>query len=78
MLIHGFISNSTSWKRTAIYNDLLNRGYKGIVLDMHGNGQTDKTNDSLAYDHDAEEKDIIRLMTYLKIKRYNVVGYCRG
>lgn len=78
LLVHGFISNSTSWKRTSIYNDLLNSGYKVIVLDMRGNGKSDKPHDSLAYDNDAEAKDIIGLLNFLKIKRYNVVGYSRG
>ncbi|MEO8862013.1 MAG: alpha/beta hydrolase [Ginsengibacter sp.] len=78
LLVHGFISNSTSWKRTAIYNDLSKSGYQVIVLDMRGNGKSDKPHDSLAYDNDAEAKDIIGLMNFLKIKRYNVVGYSRG
>ncbi|MDQ6902027.1 MAG: alpha/beta hydrolase [Bacteroidota bacterium] len=78
LLVHGFIVNSTSWKRAAIYNDLLNSGYKVIVLDMRGNGKSDKPHDSLAYDNDAEAKDIIGLLSFLKIKQYNVVGYSRG
>ncbi|MGH2643642.1 MAG: alpha/beta fold hydrolase, partial [Chitinophagaceae bacterium] len=30
------------------------------------------------YEHDAETKDIMGLMTFLHIKRYSVVGYSRG
>lgn len=78
LLIHGFIVNSNSWKHAALYNDLLNNGYKVIVLDMRGNGKSGKPHDSTAYDNDAEAKDIMLLMNLLKIKKYSVVGYSRG
>ncbi|CAN5192220.1 alpha/beta hydrolase [soil metagenome] len=78
LLVHGFISNSSSWKRGQLYYDLLNAGYKVIILDMRGNGKSDKPHDSLAYDNDAETKDIMLLMDHLKIKKYSAVGYSRG
>lgn len=78
LLVHGFIVNSNSWKNAAIYKDLLKDGYKVILLDMRGNGQSDKPHNEEAYAHDAEAKDITGLMTYLKIKKYSVVGYSRG
>lgn len=78
LLLHGFIVNGNSWKRAALYRDLLNAGYKVIVPDMRGNGKSDKPHDSTAYDNDAEAKDMIQLMALLKIKKYSVVGYSRG
>jgi len=78
LLVHGFIVNSTSWKRGQLYYDLLNAGYKVIILDMRGNGRSDKPHDSTAYDNDAEAKDIMLLMDHLKIKEYSAVGYSRG
>ncbi|MEO6838961.1 MAG: alpha/beta hydrolase [Ginsengibacter sp.] len=78
LLVHGFIVNGSSWKRTALYNDLLNNGYKVIILDMRGNGKSGKPYDSTAYDHDAESKDIMLLMNLLKTTEYSVVGYSRG
>ena len=78
LLVHGFISTSTSWKRGRLYYDLLNAGYKVIILDMRGNGKSDKPHDSTAYDNDAEAKDIMLLMHRLKIKQYSAVGYSRG
>lgn len=78
LLLHGFIVNSSSWKHAALYRDLLNSGYKVIVLDMRGNGKSDKPHDSLAYDNDAEAKDIMLLIDLLKINQYSVVGYSRG
>ena len=78
LLVHGFIVDGSSWKRTALYTDLLKEGYKVITLDMRGNGRSDKPHDSAAYDNDAEARDIMLLMNLLKIKQYNVVGYSRG
>lgn len=45
---------------------------------MRGNGKSDKPHDSLAYDNDAEAKDIMQLMNHLSIKNYAAVGYSRG
>ncbi len=78
LLVHGFIVDGSSWKRAALYNDLLHEGYKVIILDMRGNGKSGKPHDSTAYENDAEAKDIMLLMDLLKIKQYSVVGYSRG
>lgn len=78
LLVHGFIVNSSSWKRTSLYTDLLNNGYKIILLDMRGNGKSGKPHDTAAYDNDAEAKDIMGLMDLLKIKQYSAIGYSRG
>lgn len=78
LLVHGFIVNSNSWRNTVLYKDLLMAGYKVIVLDMRGNGKSGKPKDSLAYDNDAEAKDIMLLMDKLNIKNYAAIGYSRG
>jgi len=78
LLVHGFIVNGQSWKRTELYKDLLGAGYKVIILDQRGNGFSDKPHDSTAYDNDAEAKDIMALMKLLNIKNYSAVGYSRG
>lgn len=78
LLVHGFIVNGQSWKRTELYKDLLSAGYKVIILDQRGNGFSDKPHDSIAYDNDAEAKDIMGLMKHLNIKKYSAVGYSRG
>lgn len=78
LLVHGFIVNSNSWKHTALYQSLLNGGYKVILLDMRGNGKSGKPHNPEAYENDAEANDIMQLMALLKIKKYDVVGYSRG
>ncbi len=78
LLVHGFIVNSNSWKGTALFHDLLNEGYKVIILDLRGNGKSDKPHEAHAYANDAEAKDIMALMNLLHIDKYSVVGYSRG
>ena len=78
LLVHGFIVDGNSWKRSALYDDLLHEGYEVITLDMRGNGKSGKPHDSTAYDNDAEAKDIMLLMYFLKIKQYRIFGYSRG
>lgn len=72
ILIHGFIVNGESWKKTELYSSLLNAGYKVITLDMRGNGKSDKPHTDEAYSNDAEAKDIMGLAAMLGIKKYNV------
>jgi pimeloyl-ACP methyl ester carboxylesterase len=78
VLVHGFIVNSTTWKRAAIYTDLQKAGYQVITLDLRGNGQSGKPHEAAAYANDAEAKDIMGLLTKLGIKQYQVIGYSRG
>ena len=78
LLVHGFIVNGQSWKKAALYKDLIDAGYRVIILDQRGNGRSDKPDNEQAYANDAEAKDIMGLMTALKVDAYNVVGYSRG
>ncbi|MBC7849611.1 MAG: alpha/beta hydrolase [Chitinophagaceae bacterium] len=78
VLVHGFINNSSTWKRTQLYTDLLKKGHRVILMDMRGNGKSDKPHIAASYQNDAEAKDIMLLLDKLAIKEYSVVGYSRG
>ena len=78
MLIHGFIVNSESWKRSALYTDLVASGYKVITMDLRGNGKSGKPHAPEAYENDAEAMDLMVLADKLGITKYSVVGYSRG
>ncbi len=78
ILIHGFSGTGRGWKKCAVYDDLLKAGYKVILIDQRGNGQSDKPHNELAYANDAEAKDIMGLIRSLNIKQYDAVGYSRG
>jgi|SRR6185503_7024044 len=78
ILVHGFTGTGQGWKNCAIYNTLVNAGYKVILIDQRGNGRSDKPHTDAAYANDAEARDIMGLMTSLDIKQYDAVGYSRG
>lgn len=78
LLVHGFIVNSSTWKKAALYSELLKAGYKVITADLRGNGLSDKPHDAASYSNDAEAKYLMGLLTHLGIKNYLVLGYSRG
>jgi pimeloyl-ACP methyl ester carboxylesterase len=47
-------------------------------MDLRGNGKSDKPHIPEAYLNDAEAKDIMGIVSKLKIKSYSAVGYSRG
>lgn len=78
VLVHGFIVNGQSWKRGRLYHDLLAAGYKVILMDLRGNGRSDRPHDCDQYGDDAEAKDIMGIVGALGISHYTAVGYSRG
>ncbi|MDH7460822.1 alpha/beta hydrolase [Chitinophagaceae bacterium 26-R-25] len=78
VMVHGFVVNGNSWKRGALFTDLLQKGYKIITMDLRGNGKSDKPTNDSAYMNDAEAKDIMGLLDYLHINLYHLIGYSRG
>ncbi|WP_445385811.1 alpha/beta fold hydrolase [Robiginitalea sp. IMCC44478] len=79
LLIHGFIVDGNSnWGDTALKRQLLEQGYRVIIPDLRGNGDSDKPQNKDAYKNDAEIKDLIALIDHLGIENYMAVGYSRG
>lgn len=78
VLIHGFVSNMESWKRAALYEDLVRKGFKVILIDLRGNGKSDRPHASEAFENDAEAMDVMILADKLGLQKYSVVGYSRG
>lgn len=78
LLVHGFIVNSNSWRHTPLFDSLLANGFKVILVDLRGNGKSDKPHNDRAYENDAEAKDLMLLLKHLHIKNYYAVGYSRG
>lgn len=78
VLIHGFIGNGESWKRTALRQMLADSGYTVVTLDLRGNGRSDRPHAVAAYEKDVEVYDVIALMKHLGFAQYDVVGYSRG
>ena len=78
ILIHGFISNMDSWKRTALLSDLHSAGYRAVLVDLRGNGKSGRPHESEAFENDAEAMDVMILADKLGLRSYAAVGYSRG
>jgi pimeloyl-ACP methyl ester carboxylesterase len=78
ILVHGFANNSESWKKKPIFNELIKNNFQVILIDLRGNGRSDKPHTEAAYLNDAEAKDIMALVDTLGLKSYSAVGYSRG
>lgn len=78
LLIHGFINTRKNWDKSKLKKDLLAEGYRVIIPDLRGNGDSDKPQDDEAYKQDSEVLDLMFLMVELKIRKYWAVGYSRG
>jgi len=78
LLIHGFISSGRSWEQTPLKKLLLENGFRVIIPDLRGNGNSDHPTDPSAYADDAEVKDLMALADYLKLSTYMAIGYSRG
>lgn len=78
VLLHGFLNSGKSWENTKLKNDLLEKGYRVIVPDLRGCGQSDKPQEDKFYQDNAEIKDLKLLVDHLKIQHYAAIGYSRG
>jgi len=78
ILIHGFISSGASWNNSILKQELQKKGFRVIVPDLRGNGESDQPQDAQSYANDAEIKDLRALADHLKLEKYYAVGYSRG
>ena len=78
ILIHGFIMHRTHWDNTALKKLLLDKGYRVIIPDLRGNGDSDRPQNEDAYKNNAEIKDLIGLASHLNLTSYMAIGYSRG
>lgn len=78
LLIHGFTGTGNDWIHKPLADSLLAHGFKLVVVDLRGNGLSDKPRVPEAYADNAEAKDLMGLMRHLGIRKYDAVGYSRG
>ena len=78
ILLHGFINSGSSWNKSVVKEQLVAQGYRVIVPDLRGNGNSEQPEKSVAYQNDAEVKDVMALANHLKLENYMALGYSRG
>ncbi len=77
VLIHGFALNASRWEGAGVPQKLAAEGYRALVIDCRGHGQSGKPHDPSAYGAEMA-KDVVRLLDHLGIAKAHVVGYSMG
>jgi len=79
LLIHGFASNArVNWVSTGWTEYLSHAGYRVIIFDNRGHGDSAKLYDENLYGAQDMAEDARRLLDHLQIAEANVMGYSMG
>lgn len=79
LCIHGFASSGkVNWIDTGWVEALTAAGYRAIVIDNRGHGNSDKPHDPEAYYPTLMARDAVALLEHLGIARAAVLGYSMG
>lgn len=79
MLIHGYFSNAaTNWIRYGHAQRLAEAGFRVIMPDLRGHGDSGKPHDVAAYPPDALMADGMALVDQLGLTDYDLGGYSLG
>jgi pimeloyl-ACP methyl ester carboxylesterase len=79
MLIHGYFSNAwTNWIRYGHAAKLVDAGFRLILPDLRGHGDSAKPHDPAAYPSDALTDDNLAVVEQLGLTDYDLGGYSLG
>lgn len=79
LCIHGFASSGqVNWIDTGWVETLTGAGYRAIVLDNRGHGNSDKPHDPERYYPGDMSRDALALLDHLGIERAAILGYSMG
>jgi pimeloyl-ACP methyl ester carboxylesterase len=76
LLLHGMPDTSSSWRHQV--EALVDAGYRAIVPDMLGYGETDKPGEVARYNGEKILGDILALLDALEISRTDIIGHDWG
>lgn len=79
MLIHGYFSNAwTNWIRYGHAAKLVEAGFRLILPDLRGHGESGKPHDPAAYAADALTHDNLAVVEHFGLTDYDLGGYSLG
>lgn len=79
MLIHGYFSNAwTNWIRYGHAAKLVEAGFRLILPDLRGHGESAKPHDPAAYPADALTDDNLAVVEQMGLTDYDLGGYSLG
>jgi len=74
VLIHGYPLNGASWEKQIPV--LLSAGHRVITYDRRGFGKSSQP--TTGYNYDTFAEDLHKLVTYLKLRDFSLVGFSMG
>ncbi|MFC6706921.1 alpha/beta fold hydrolase [Flexivirga alba] len=79
VLIHGFVSNAlTNWIRYGHAKTIADKGFRVIMPDLRGHGDSAQPHDAAAYPPDVLAMDGAALVDHLGLTDYDLGGYSLG
>ena len=79
VLIHGYFSTATvNWIRYGHAAKIVERGFRLILPDLRGHGDSAKPHDPMFYPRDVLADDGLALVEHLQLKDYDLGGYSLG
>lgn len=79
VLLHGLMSNAeTNWIRFGTAERLVQAGFRCIMPDLRGHGQSDAPTDAAAYPSGVLVRDIAALVEALRLSDYDLCGFSLG
>lgn len=79
VMLHGFLANSRlNWIEPGIAAAIADAGFKAIMLDLRGHGDSEAPEDPARYPMDVLAQDGEALIAHLGLADYDLVGYSLG
>jgi pimeloyl-ACP methyl ester carboxylesterase len=78
VLIHGYMSSATVMAQGGFAERIVGRGYRVILPDLRGHGDSAKPHEAAAYPPDALADDGLALIEHLGLTDYDLGGYSLG
>jgi pimeloyl-ACP methyl ester carboxylesterase len=79
VMLHGFLANARlNWIEPGIADAIAGAGFKAIMLDLRGHGESEAPEDAARYPKDVLAQDGEALIGHLGLADYDLVGYSLG
>ena len=78
ILLHGLSTDGRMWLFRGHAERFRTAGFRVIIPDFRGHGESDKPHDAAAYPPDVLTDDVLALVAYLDLGDYELAGYSLG
>jgi pimeloyl-ACP methyl ester carboxylesterase len=79
LLLHGLFSNAEiNWLKFGHAAEIASRGFRVVMPDLRGHGESDAPHDAASYPPDVLARDAMELAAHLGLAGYDLGGYSLG